>query len=212
MRSRPTAVIATDMSARGRDGRQRLSPEQRREEILAAAHRVFSSQDPSAVTFEEIAHEAGVSRALVYNYFGDKGNLLAEVYRQALGSLDGALLEVLESGQSPAARLRDLARRYVEFAQTSTGTWQMLAHAAVVQHPAVQRVRRERVRRLAHTLGDADSSELAVAGLLGLLESTTRHWLDASGSSAETMLEHLDLQVWTGFSGLLDRRVGTLAG
>lgn len=198
------------MGVRGRSGRQRLSPGQRRGEILAAAHRVFSSQDPSSVTFEEIAHEAGVSRALVYNYFGDKGTLLAEVYRQAFESLDGELLDVLRSGQSPAARLRELARRYVGFAKASTGTWQLLAHAAVVQHPAVQAVHRERVRSLARALGDADSLEMAVAGLLGLLESATRHWLDAADTSAATLLAHLDLQVWPGFSGLLDRSVGSV--
>ena len=59
--------------------RTRLDPEIRREQIVEAAEQVFHGRDPSEVTFEEIAEAAGVSRALVYNYFGDKGGLIAAV-------------------------------------------------------------------------------------------------------------------------------------
>ena len=56
----------------------RLDPEVRRELILDAAEEVF---EPAAaeVTFEAVADAAGVSRALVYNYFGDRSGLLAAV-------------------------------------------------------------------------------------------------------------------------------------
>ncbi len=192
-------------------GHQRLSPAQRREEILDAAQRVFSSQDPYSVTFEDIAHEAGVSRALVYNYFGDKGALLAEVYGHALEAFDAVLLAVLHSPGPPQQRLAELARRYVSFAQAHTGTWQLLASVAAVRHPAVQAMRQARVRRLAAALGEGPSLEVAVAGLLGLLEGATRHWLDWPDNATEPLFSHLDLQIWAGFSELIPGRVGTSA-
>ena len=43
---------------------------------------MFKGRDPSEVTFEEIADAAGVSRALVYNYFGDRRGLVAAVFRR----------------------------------------------------------------------------------------------------------------------------------
>ena len=58
----------------------RLDPETRRTQILAAAARVLERHDPVEVRFEEIAEAAGVSRGLLYNYFGDRGGLLAAVY------------------------------------------------------------------------------------------------------------------------------------
>jgi len=199
------------MVVRGRKARKRLSPEQRREQILGAAHRVFATHDPSSVTFEEIAAEAGVSRALVYNYFGDKGSLLAEVYRQAFEDLDRELLDALRTDDRPEHRLRELVVRYVGFARTSTGTWQLLGHVAAVQHPAVQAVHQQRVAELAAALGAEPGVRLAMAGLLGLLEGVTRQWLAHPEATIEQFLADLDRQVWSGLSSLLGLRVDEFA-
>jgi AcrR family transcriptional regulator len=200
----------------GRKGRKRLSPAQRREEILAAAHRVFAAHDPSAVTFEEIAAEAGVSRALVYNYFGDKGSLLAEVYRQALDDLDHDLIAALGAPGAADARLRDLVTRYVAFARTRTGTWRLLGHIAVVQHPAVQAVHQERVAALAAALGDEPDLRVAIAGLLGLLEGATRQVLDLPDGVLDDPLDDrvraLEQLAWSGLSGMLGPRTRQLTG
>lgn len=199
------------MAVRMRKARKRLSPEQRREEILDAAQRVFVTHDPSAVTFEEIAAEAGVSRALVYNYFGDRGSLLAEVYRQALGDLDGALVAALATDGDADRRLRAMVACYVRFATNHTGTWQLVGHLAAVQHPAVREVHRERVHALAAALGDTPSIRLGVAGLLGLLEGVTRHWLDQPEGPPEELLVELERQAWSGFSALFAGCLGGLA-
>ena len=58
----------------------RLDPAVRRTQIVEAAAAAVRGPRPAEVTFEEIADAAGVSRALVYNYFGDRGGLLAAVY------------------------------------------------------------------------------------------------------------------------------------
>ncbi len=71
--------------------RTRLDPELRRSQIVEAAVRVFSETDPVEVTFEEIAEAAGVSRALVYNYFGDRGGLVAAVYLHTFDELNDQL-------------------------------------------------------------------------------------------------------------------------
>ena len=55
--------------------RTRLTRATRREQIIDAAVDVFKGRDPNDVTFEEVADAAGVSRALVYNYFGDRRGL-----------------------------------------------------------------------------------------------------------------------------------------
>jgi len=56
--------------------RTRLARDERREQLVDAAAAVLQGRDPAEVTFEEIADAAGVSRALVYNYFGDRNGVL----------------------------------------------------------------------------------------------------------------------------------------
>lgn len=54
-----------------------MAPEQRRAIILDAAAALVSDEGVSAVTFERLAGAARVSKALIYNYFGNRSTLLA---------------------------------------------------------------------------------------------------------------------------------------
>ena len=131
--------------------RTRLDPERRRESILDAAEQVLHGRDPAEVTFEEIADAAGVSRALVYNYFGDRNGLLSAVYVRSFGRLDDELLASLEPGDDPARHVGLVARGYLEFARRNLATWRLMAMTAAVPHHDVQQVRRRRFERLATT-------------------------------------------------------------
>ena len=62
--------------------RRRLEPEERRKEILQAAARAFSGRPYDEVHVDEIAREAGASRALLNHYFGDKRGLFIAVARR----------------------------------------------------------------------------------------------------------------------------------
>lgn len=50
--------------------RRRLAPDDRRQEILDAARRLFAERPYRSVTTAEIAEAAGVARSLVHHYFG----------------------------------------------------------------------------------------------------------------------------------------------
>ncbi|WNG88919.1 helix-turn-helix domain-containing protein [Mycobacterium sp. ITM-2016-00317] len=62
-------------------GRRRLSPEERRNELLALGAEVFGQRPYDEVRIDEIAERAGVSRALMYHYFPDKRAFFAAVVR-----------------------------------------------------------------------------------------------------------------------------------
>ncbi len=82
--------------AKGERTRTRLDPEVRREQIIDAAEAVFAGREANEVTLEEIAEAAGVSRALVYNYFGDKSGVIAAVYLRSFDRLDAQLATALD--------------------------------------------------------------------------------------------------------------------
>lgn len=61
--------------------RRRLSPEDRRSELLALGAEVFGERPYDEVRIDEIAERAGVSRALMYHYFPDKRAFFAAVVK-----------------------------------------------------------------------------------------------------------------------------------
>lgn len=97
---------------RARQIRWERRPDERPQEILEAALRVFASNGYRNTRLEEVAAAAGVTKGAVYHYFANKEELLLralEAYQaSALGRLTGALRQ--EHGSS-AARLRLLVRK-----------------------------------------------------------------------------------------------------
>jgi AcrR family transcriptional regulator len=55
--------------------RRRLTPDARRAELLRAGERVFTEAAYDDVSIEQIAEAAGVSKNLLYHYFGGKRDL-----------------------------------------------------------------------------------------------------------------------------------------
>lgn len=67
--------------------RQRLTPTDRRAQLLAVGARLFATHPYADVLMEEVADQAGVSRALLYRHFPSKQTLFAAVYQQAADQL-----------------------------------------------------------------------------------------------------------------------------
>jgi AcrR family transcriptional regulator len=77
--------------------RVRRSPEERREQILDGAARVFVMKGPSAATISDVASEAGVAHGTVYLYFDSKEQLLMGLgnrYTEELIRRSGEWLDV----------------------------------------------------------------------------------------------------------------------
>jgi AcrR family transcriptional regulator len=70
--------------------RRRLSPEDRRAELLALGAEVFGKRPYDEVRIDEIAERAGVSRALMYHYFPDKRVFFAAVVKDEADRLYAA--------------------------------------------------------------------------------------------------------------------------
>ena len=65
-------------------------PDDRREDILAAARTLFAQHGVAKTTRADIATEAGIARGLIYHYFPDKDALVDAV-------LDGYIADFVES-------------------------------------------------------------------------------------------------------------------
>lgn len=175
--------------------RTRLEPAVRRRQIAAAAARVFATREPSEVSFEAVADEAGVSRSLVYSYFHDRGSLFAAAYSHELDLLDAEIGDAVERFDSDRDRLEQMVRAYLRFAWQHRDTWQLIVSAGASRHPAVRAAMRDRLDRIADAIlagatgglpGEAET-RLLVRAVVGMLESAAMYSLDAApnGSADE---------------------------
>ena len=67
--------------------RVRMSPESRREQLLDLGVRLLSTRALDELSIELLAEEAGISRGLLYHYFGNKQEFHVAVVRRAVEDL-----------------------------------------------------------------------------------------------------------------------------
>ena len=185
----------------------RLDPATRRALLVKAAAEVFRGRDPNEVSVEEVAEAAGVSRSLVYAYFGDRGGLIAAVYLQNLEQLDAELGRALDDQLPDEVRLRRIVRRYLVFARDNEAAWNVMAAAGALQHPAVQAARRQRIERIATAWGGGATARLVARGVVGLLEAGAQDWVDYRDSGLDRATDVLFSVLWEGLTGLRTRGI-----
>jgi AcrR family transcriptional regulator len=106
------------------ESRRRLSPDERRNELLALGAEVFGQRPYDEVRIDEIAERAGVSRALMYHYFPDKRTFFAAVVRAEGDRLFEATNTPPEPGQSLFAQVREGVLAYVRYDEEHPhGAW-----------------------------------------------------------------------------------------
>lgn len=100
-----------------RTPRRRLSPDDRRAELLALGAEVFGQRPYDEVRIDEIAERAGVSRALMYHYFPDKRAFFAAVVKGQADQLFETTNAPPTPGQTLFAEVRAAVLAYMQYHQ-----------------------------------------------------------------------------------------------
>jgi AcrR family transcriptional regulator len=163
----------------------RLPPEQRREQILQSAIRLFEERPHTSVSTAEIATAAGVARPLIHHYFGTRQDLYIEVLRHLyfIPPIEPAELP----GDSVEARAASLLDRWLDGVARRPNIWlTFTASGGPGADPAVADVLREADQLIAQRLIDAlELGESAPAERLlplviawgGLAKGSIHQWL-----------------------------------
>jgi len=148
--------------------RTRLSPEERRKQLIALGVQALADRPLEEITIESLAADAGVSRGLVFYYFSSKTGLHHDIVAAARDSLMRATEPRPEL--APEARLHDTLDRFVTYAREHRSTFYSLVRGAASGdadvREIVDEVRGAQAERLAvmfDELGIRKSPRLTVA-------------------------------------------------
>ena len=150
------------------DRRTRLAPDERRAQLVALGVASLAERPLESLTIEYLSAQAGVSRGLLFHYFGSKKGLHRDVVRTARDSMLRATEPFPDL--APLDRLRDTLTRIVQFVRDHRGTFFSLVRGVASGDAEVREVveqarviQAERVIAVFRELGVADSKLLRIA-------------------------------------------------
>ena len=107
-------TVTTDTS---RGPRTRLTPDQRRTQLLDLGVSLLATRSLDELTIDVLAEEAGISRGLLYHYFGNKQDFREAVVRRAVADLIEQTAP--PEGGEPLERLLASVAAYVDYVVTN---------------------------------------------------------------------------------------------
>jgi AcrR family transcriptional regulator len=91
---------------------ERLSAEERRDQVLDAAVAEFGERGYHAASTASIAKRAGISQPYIYALFADKKELFLAVHDRVTSRIRSAFLEAARGASSPEQALEAMGRAY----------------------------------------------------------------------------------------------------
>ena len=185
--------------------RSRLSRSDRMEQTLTVAHGLFAEHGYAAVTMDEIAGAVGVTKPLLYNYFGNKEQLYIACMERAGDALTATIATSVAETASPGDALAAGVRAFFSFLDTDRAAWAVLFDETLPHGGEVF----DRVADYRRQIGDLVSGSLLAqlpdrrreaaklevealsAALLGAAEALARWWLRSEAIGAEEAAELL---------------------
>jgi AcrR family transcriptional regulator len=160
--------------------RRRLEPDERREQILCCAMRLFGEHPYASVSTTELARQAGVARGLINHYFGTKRDLYLEVVRR-LVTIPRFAIDQLPAGPLET-RVTAAVDWFLEGVSRNSKAW--LAATGGGWDPDVERILAEadenaadRVLEATGLSAHAVELRAMVRSYGGMVKSACREWL-----------------------------------
>ena len=116
--------------------RTRMSKDGRREQLLALGVQLFASRSLDDLSIETLAEEAGISRGLLYHYFGNKQEFHTAVVQRAA---DDLFKVTAPSGDgTPLEQLAGSLERYVDYVTENHQGYLSLLRGAAGGHEGLR--------------------------------------------------------------------------
>ncbi|WP_051179338.1 TetR/AcrR family transcriptional regulator [Nocardia concava] len=179
--------------------RVRLSPAERREQLITLGTRMLRERALEDISIGEIAEQAGISRGLLFHYFPTKQDFHLAIIQHA----NATLLErtTPDPTLSMFDMLRDAVERYIDYVTDNRTSYLALLRGPASASPElVTLVNATRMALVDRILGEAplpaDDPDrprlrLAVRGWIAFVEETTLTWLREEPITREELVDML---------------------
>ncbi|MFK7931816.1 MAG: TetR/AcrR family transcriptional regulator [Myxococcota bacterium] len=185
---------------------RRLSVEERRAQLLELGLELFSTQPYDDVSIDDIAERAGVSKGLLYHYFGGKRAFYMATVELSASQMLDALTPVADP--DPAARVRSGLNRYLDFVDARADAFVALMRGGLGRDDEVSVVVDRTRRTLAARV--VDGVEVASEGQQGVLRLVAASWIGAVEAASLDWLAHRDVDRDVMVEVLLGALMGSL--
>ncbi len=172
-----------------------------RQRILRASRQLFRTKGYEATTIEDVAAQAEISKATLYNYFPSKDSLLLGIAESEIAQVRTLLSERLDPEASVVERLRSVTHQVVRNAIPDLALCRKITYlnscedsdlyaartglTELVQNLAEEGVRRGEFRQ------DVEVREI-VDLVMGVYLMAQFQWSDLDGLSEEACQQRLD--------------------
>ena len=147
--------------------RVRLAPGTRREQLLELGVRLLSTRALDELSIETLAEEAGISRGLLYHYFGNKQDFHTAVVQRASDDLYDRTAPTGDG--TPLEQLAGSLARYVDYVTENYQGYVSLIRGAAGGHDEIRRIYEDSRAALTDRIFEAPVAEEATA--LGLTDT-----------------------------------------
>jgi AcrR family transcriptional regulator len=162
----------------------RLPAPRRRRQLLDVALDVFASRGYHEASLDDVAEAAGVTKPVLYQHFGSKRDLYLELLRDVGSKLMEAVVEATIAASSPRQQVEAGFGAYFTFVSEHASAFQLLFASGRQADDDFVAVTRRVEETMAETVAvlitadiDDEHRRLLAHGVVGLAESTSRHWL-----------------------------------
>ena len=179
-----------------------------RDQLLAAAARLFAHQGYTATTMQQVAEAAGVGKATLYHYVRDKPALLAAIAGGHVARLEALVGEVAAEALLPEPHLARLIERFLRAYAHAQHEHRVLTEDVKFLPVPERDALLEGQRRVVQAFADAVAAlrpELAaarlakpVAMLLFGMINWTFTWLRADGALTHEAMAPLVTRLFVG--------------
>lgn len=195
----------------------------RRQELTAAAARLFAARGYYAVTVDDLGEALGLSGPALYRHFSSKEALLIAVFDQVIEQQQEQIRGVVAEATNPAGALEAMIRLHVRFAvdhRETMAVWrQEFHHLPEADNRRLRRAQRLYVEEWVHVvqelrpeLNDAGVRAL-VHGVLSLLQSPSDFESGLPDEGVTNLLMSMAVvAIFQGSTGPLDFRALSTRG
>lgn len=175
------------------------------------------------VTMTAMAASAGVTKPILYRYFGDRAGLYRAIAERFAAGLLAELRNALDGGPGGRASLEKCVDTYLRYVEAHHAQYRFVATRLATAAPDGQRVVAGFIHQVASEVADVlrgpfraegvddAGTELVAFALTGLVQLAGEHWLERRPMGRDEAVARLTAMAWQGLSGVIAATDGRVA-